>query len=1512
MATTFAHKNEAVQNDYTMGPELGSGAFSKVYSAVCKQTGEKRAVKVISKNGLVKQVLLVENEIKCWSRLRHPSVVALYEVYETSESYAFVQELVTGGELFDRIVENQYYSEADASGMLRQITEGVLHCHKSGVIHRDLKPENLLCSDPTPRARVLIADFGLAAMSEDERRLRKPVGTPGYIAPEVLETIDDEKARPAGPESDVWSLGVILYVLLCGFPPFDIEDEQKGMEEALVASYSFPHDSAWDDISDTAKGLIKSILVVDPKKRPTAQQILDHPWVKQTVAGRNKPLQKTIEQMVKFNARRKWKVAIRATLEDRFVDYFVVCGADVGSVDPGPSPPASQPWCFSRPIKPLVTSRYPPADRPSEPPVYQQAEARAKAGTQALPPVQCYAPTCMCVLSRRPMFSAFRDVLLAVYRMAHEGATEVPVERWVSCVVDDVPLPCPGGTVVVRPPRGAEVLVKVPWVLDFPQLDFSVTSLFDRMGVDNVVTIFDCMLQECKIVFTSRQLSLLNSVAEVATSFMYPFKWPHIYIPVLSLQLMEFLQAPMTFMVGLPRSHEGPICLPKETVEAPDLLLVDLDGGRLRKGSGVKQFIPEPLRTWLVDNLSRSLMRTMDMAWPLNDPMNWADFGLENGQEAQEPSVEVQVRAVFLGFWTMIMKPYRKLIQYVRKYPKPIVSCYKMGLKKKHPPYLSNFVERFTESQTFVSYVERFGFQTPTLFDLAVFNAVHLQDSSLEFVMNCKNKPKDVVVYEVPPPDASGLPAVPLPNCFEEKEELVGICGQDEYKDPKQLEDEQRETLFIDTCLETIMASQPLADQEKSLFSGILALPHGGLSVANRLADYVQKRNDVPLDQTAFDSVAALVRRIVSDCTESGDFRAPAQLVRILGNCYSNIDGIPTFLYSTTTGFELWRNMDFWEFAHWNEVQEKRDELDPRYRSTVDDYAELSPEVQKESVEAEESLLFEVTSNTARNMLVVGVPESQVQGFVSRLASAADLSADSAVTLVHLAANLSKVHTASAPEAPVKPPSPSPGRSRSVSFTVRKMQSTPVDPKVLYAQLMEHSKASPSITPAPAELQAPPIVLQQKLMVMQPQPQHHQRRVSWPNWAAASATIDCGDGTVDFADAIGSTVVCCCASGHLQTWDSQAAPPKLVARVRAHAEHVTAMRIIGSSITTASIDQSVRMWDVGDDGSLVPQEHLKLGDPALSMEARGGVIAVGTKSGAVVAINVGRPSVVAGRLVGHKSPVRAVGMCFGGSDGRLLVVSGSDDGAVKVWDALKHSLLHSFSCKSPVIFMSAHGKFAISGDERGRAMVWDLCGGPRRAKMRLQSGSMASMAFQHTTGRVACGTTGGDIEVWDTATGTLVARLHGHQGQVGCLCCSDDGALLASGSADNCLRIWDLSTLQCSRTMRGVHSSEVRSVRVCEGRVISAARDGQIKLTPLYSDSEYNGNVSQTPTSSAGSPRSSTPPSGFMSPLGQRRNSLVPAAPPPVASPHIDMHALGAKQPRAAVPSGSLFKRFLN
>eukprot|EP01087_Luapelamoeba_hula_P006472 TRINITY_DN1654_c0_g1_i2.p1 TRINITY_DN1654_c0_g1~~TRINITY_DN1654_c0_g1_i2.p1 ORF type:complete len:237 (+),score=52.51 TRINITY_DN1654_c0_g1_i2:385-1095(+) len=204
-------------------------------------------------------------------KVDHPNILKLFEVYEDDEHFFLVLELVEGLELFDKIVDRGNYSERDAANIVKQILEAVRYLHQEGIVHRDLKPENLLSAGEGENEVVKVADFGFAK-NFGEEKLVTSCGSPGYVAPEVLT--EDTYTNAV----DMWSVGVIIYILLSGYPPFYDESPPKIFKKITEAKYDFD-DPVWDDISDIAKDLIRCLLVKDPYQRLSAKKCLKHPWI---------------------------------------------------------------------------------------------------------------------------------------------------------------------------------------------------------------------------------------------------------------------------------------------------------------------------------------------------------------------------------------------------------------------------------------------------------------------------------------------------------------------------------------------------------------------------------------------------------------------------------------------------------------------------------------------------------------------------------------------------------------------------------------------------------------------------------------------------------------------------------------------------------------------------------------------------------------------------------------------------------------------------------------------------------------------------------------------------------------------------------------------------------------------------------------------------------------------------------------------------------------------------------
>ncbi|XP_051897066.1 calcium/calmodulin-dependent protein kinase type II subunit gamma isoform X13 [Pristis pectinata] len=297
-------------DEYQIHEELGKGAFSTVRRCIKLSTGQEYAAKMINTKKLpARDHQKLEREARICRLLKHSNIVRLHDSISEEGYHYLVFDLVTGGELFEDIVAREYYSEADASHCIHQILDSVNHIHQHDIVHRDLKPENLLLASKCKGAAVKLADFGLAIEVQGEQQAWFGfAGTPGYLSPEVL------RKEAYGKPVDIWACGVILYILLVGYPPFWDEDQHKLYQQIKAGAYDFPSPE-WDTVTPEAKNLINQMLTINPAKRITATEALKHPWVCQrsTVASMMHR-QETVECLKKFNARRKLKGAILTTM----------------------------------------------------------------------------------------------------------------------------------------------------------------------------------------------------------------------------------------------------------------------------------------------------------------------------------------------------------------------------------------------------------------------------------------------------------------------------------------------------------------------------------------------------------------------------------------------------------------------------------------------------------------------------------------------------------------------------------------------------------------------------------------------------------------------------------------------------------------------------------------------------------------------------------------------------------------------------------------------------------------------------------------------------------------------------------------------------------------------------------------------------------------------------------------------------------------------------------------------
>ncbi|XP_016434583.1 calcium-dependent protein kinase 4 isoform X1 [Nicotiana tabacum] len=308
----MGHKTPNIRDFYTLGRKLGQGQFGTTYLCTENSTGNEYACKSISKRKLISKedVEDVRREIQIMHHLAgHKNIVTIKGAYEDPLYVHIVMELCSGGELFDRIIQRGHYSERKAAELTRIVVGVVEACHSLGVMHRDLKPENFLLVNKDDDFSLKAIDFGLSVFFKPGQIFKDVVGSPYYVAPEVL-------LKHYGPEADVWTAGVILYILLSGVPPFWAETQQGIFDAVLKGHIDFDSDP-WPLISESAKDLIRKMLCMQPSERLTAHEVLCHPWICENGVAPDRALDPAVLSRLKqFSAMNKLKkMALRVIAE---------------------------------------------------------------------------------------------------------------------------------------------------------------------------------------------------------------------------------------------------------------------------------------------------------------------------------------------------------------------------------------------------------------------------------------------------------------------------------------------------------------------------------------------------------------------------------------------------------------------------------------------------------------------------------------------------------------------------------------------------------------------------------------------------------------------------------------------------------------------------------------------------------------------------------------------------------------------------------------------------------------------------------------------------------------------------------------------------------------------------------------------------------------------------------------------------------------------------------------------
>jgi calcium/calmodulin-dependent protein kinase I len=313
---------------YIIRKELGSGGFAVVYQATERATGKEFALKMMLKNAIQKYMSYIESEVIVMATFNHPRLISLHEVVRTPQHLVLVMELVRGGELFDHIIQNKNISEAATKDIFHQLLEAIEELHNNGVVHRDLKPENILVEGVgIDRCEIKLADFGLAVFHEPGKLVTQGAGTPEYSAPEVVS------GQPHDFPCDMWSLGVILYVMLSGVPPFYGNSDQEIITRVKQGTYIFPK-RQFAKVSEGAKDLIRNLLVVDPSTRFTISQVKEHPWLWNSRREDDETLDGVSEHLKYLAATKKFRQAVMAVVAlNRVSNMHAILAAQIHVMD---------------------------------------------------------------------------------------------------------------------------------------------------------------------------------------------------------------------------------------------------------------------------------------------------------------------------------------------------------------------------------------------------------------------------------------------------------------------------------------------------------------------------------------------------------------------------------------------------------------------------------------------------------------------------------------------------------------------------------------------------------------------------------------------------------------------------------------------------------------------------------------------------------------------------------------------------------------------------------------------------------------------------------------------------------------------------------------------------------------------------------------------------------------------------------------------------------------------------
>jgi len=1044
-----------------------------------------------------------------------------------------------------------------------------------------------------------------------------------------------------------------------------------------------------------------------------------------------------------------------------------------------------------------------------------------------------WAPKCLCILSRHPFYSTFRDCLrelFLVYRMSKD----LPLEAYVNYLAKVVPLPKPGATVSFQLFH-RRLTATHPTQLYFPPSDYSISCLFDCLGISKTLKLFSCVLAEQKIIFISSYYTMLTIAAEAITQLLLPFHWHHIFIPILPRDLLNFIEAPTPFIVGVHADNKQYV-----SEFSSFCTIVDLDLAQIYTGKVCS--IPEHEEQILEQKLKRILtpqLVDMDLAFPLPEPMK--AVGCNYGSSAMQPLsgdiyLNTQLKIAFLQFFISLFEDYRRYISFIRKFPEPVTIFNKAKYIKDHPNAVE-FLTMFLETQAFTMFLEQHHQKPCNIFEEVIrAKQKNIPLSTLLFDDNSHLPPNQRLVeiprvidlYSKLESYQATLEAY-RKNLGESKTHQFPVLRSELFPNPRgysiELSESTKETTrpisgnfglessvsldpprdpagsFITECVEQIVSGQkPLSKNQSSLLDDLLKLDSSRIVFATCLKNHSDQNRGVitELKPLYFDDLVLLTRRALEEANNSNDFSSPLLLISCSGGYRGAESGL--FLHERFKDLSVWQNKYFWEAAFFDSVARERQALPIHFKvgDVSKRWDELSDSDQNDFKTKEANLLFGVLGSFALHMLNTGIAASEASMFLQQMSRLCDLDAQQGDELQTLVNNVKQINDILYQPRTTK-------RSRSEAreegnairlnyFTSSKRNE--LDSTTLYRRLLAQKRSHQGmcIDELPSEL---PFTTLRTLY-------GHKKGISslavkYPHLASGSV------------------------NGEIKLWDLNANTYSEFT-FQHHTDRITAILILDSLLITASQDSKVIIWD-STTGKI--KHHFTEHTGAInSLDNIGDLLLSSSEDNSIClwSISGGKLN---HKFVGH---LGAVTCCKFLDQERF--VSCSKDKTIRLWnvsskDAIK--ILEGHQDWVKAIAVSA--KLIVSCSFDHTARIWDISSGECLHVLSGHSGTITCLDFNDSV--VATGSSDATVRIWDIQTGQQLHVFSDNTDEVSCLQLNSKLQKVFAGNFDSTTRCWEYVSGKPAGVFSG-HTDWVYSIAVCHLPKRKDAHDSQKKVSSSH------------------------------------------------------------------------------